>query len=74
MARPIDRVSAGDLMVIRTAGAYAATMGSTYNSRPLTPEVLVDGDLWAVVRERRDIDALLGEERIPPWLNSPTGD
>ena len=43
MARRLDRVEAGDLMVIRTAGAYAATMAGTYNSRPLAPEVLVDG-------------------------------
>ena len=67
-ARTIDRVEAGDLMIIRTAGAYAATMGSTYNSRPLTPEVLVDGDRWAVVRERQDVAAMIAAERIPDWL------
>jgi diaminopimelate decarboxylase len=67
-ARDLERVEAGDLMIIRAAGAYAATMGSTYNSRPLAPEVLVDGDRWAVVRARRDVDALLGDESIPPWL------
>ena len=43
VARRLDRVEAGDLMVIRTAGAYAATMAGTYNSRALAPEVLVDG-------------------------------
>jgi diaminopimelate decarboxylase len=68
VAREMDRVEAGDLAIIRTAGAYAATMGSTYNSRPLAPEVLVDGDQWAVVRMRGDIDGFLAEERIPPWL------
>ncbi len=67
-ARPIDRVEAGDLMIIRTAGAYAATMGSTYNSRPLTPEVLVDGDRWAVVRERQDVASIIAGERVPEWL------
>ncbi|MEA3081911.1 MAG: diaminopimelate decarboxylase, partial [Sphingomonadales bacterium] len=41
-ARQMDEVAAGDLVVFRTAGAYAAAMSSTYNSRPLTPEVLVD--------------------------------
>jgi diaminopimelate decarboxylase len=46
----MDEVAAGDLVVFRTAGAYAAAMSSTYNSRPLTAEVLVDGDRWAVVR------------------------
>ncbi len=67
-ARTIDRVEAGDLMIIRTAGAYAATMGSTYNSRPLAPEVLVDGNRWAVVRERQDIDSIIAAETIPDWL------
>ncbi|MFC3712952.1 diaminopimelate decarboxylase [Sphingoaurantiacus capsulatus] len=67
-ARRIDRVAAGDLMVIRTAGAYAATMAGTYNSRALTPEVLVDGDAWAVVRPRRGSDTFLADETLPPWL------
>jgi diaminopimelate decarboxylase len=66
--RETDAVEAGDLMIIRTAGAYAATMGSTYNSRPLAPEVLVDGDRWAVVRPRRDVEALFGDEIVPDWL------
>ncbi|MBX3560897.1 MAG: diaminopimelate decarboxylase [Sphingomonas sp.] len=68
-ARDMERVESGDLMIIRTAGAYAATMGSTYNSRPLAPEVLVDGRDWAVIRPRRDVDALIGDERLPPWLD-----
>ena len=54
--REMDEVGAGDLVVFRTAGAYAAAMSSTYNSRPLTPEVLVDGARWAVVRPRADVD------------------
>ncbi|WP_332810760.1 diaminopimelate decarboxylase [Sphingomonas sp.] len=68
--RPIDQVEAGDLLVFRTAGAYGATMASTYNSRPLTPEVVVDGDKWAVVRERRSIEAMMREEKMPEWLRA----
>ena len=67
-ARVIDRVVAGDLMVIRTAGAYGATMASTYNSRPLVAEVLVNGTEWAVVRERRDTEAFLRDEHVPAWV------
>lgn len=67
-ARRIDRVAAGDLMVIRTAGAYGATMASTYNSRALIAEVLVDGTEWAVVRERRDTEAFLRDEHVPAWV------
>ena len=68
-ARTMDQVSAGDLVVFRTAGAYAAAMSSTYNSRPLTPEVLVDGSRWAIVRPRIDIDALIAADRLPEWLS-----
>ena len=71
-ARQMDRVDAGDLIVFRTAGAYAATMSSTYNSRPLTPEVLVDGGRWAVVRPRLDAEALIAADSIPDWLACAT--
>ena len=67
-AREMDCVAAGDLVAFRTAGAYAAAMSSTYNSRPLTPEVLVDGDRWAVVRPRIDVDRLIAADRVPEWL------
>jgi diaminopimelate decarboxylase len=66
--REMDEVAAGDLVVFRTAGAYAAAMSSTYNSRPLTPEVLVDGSRWAVVRPRIDMDRLIAADRIPDWV------
>jgi diaminopimelate decarboxylase len=72
-AREMDRVGAGDLVVFRTAGAYAAAMSSTYNSRPLTPEVLVDGDRWAVVRPRIEVDRLIAADRVPDWLSGCAG-
>jgi diaminopimelate decarboxylase len=67
-AREMDFVEAGDLVIFRTAGAYAAAMSSTYNSRPLTPEVLVDRGRWAVVRPRIDADRLIAADRVPDWL------
>ena len=67
-AREVDAVEGGELMIIRTAGAYAATMGSTYNSRPLAAEVLVNGSDWAVVRERQDVEALIRGDMVPAWL------
>ena len=73
MAREMDRVEAGDLIVFRTAGAYAAAMSSTYNSRPLTPEVLVEGSRWAIVRPRIDIDRLIAADRVPDWLSGCAG-
>lgn len=68
MGRTIDAVGPGDLAAFRTAGAYGATMANTYNSRALVPEVMVDGDKWAVVAERIDPATILAAERVPEWL------
>ncbi|WP_298396275.1 diaminopimelate decarboxylase [Sphingobium sp.] len=68
MHRDMDVVQAGDLVAFMTAGAYGATMAGTYNSRPLTPEVLVSGDKWAVVRERPPVQALIDADIIPDWV------
>ena len=68
MGREIDAVKAGDLAVFRTAGAYGATMANTYNSRPLVPEVMVDGDKWAIVANRIDPATILAAEQVPEWL------
>jgi diaminopimelate decarboxylase len=68
--REIDRVKSGDLAIFRTAGAYGATMASTYNSRPLVPEVMVDGDKFAVVADRIQAETILAAERLPDWLSS----
>jgi diaminopimelate decarboxylase len=59
---------AGDLLAFMTAGAYGAVMASTYNSRPLVPEVLVNGERYAVVRPRQTYDELIGLDRLPEWL------
>jgi diaminopimelate decarboxylase len=68
MAREIDEVAANDLAIFRTAGAYGATMASTYNSRGLVPEVLVDGDKFAIVAERIMPETILAAEHVPDWL------
>ncbi len=57
-----------DLIAFTTAGAYGAVMSSTYNTRPLVPEVLVDGDRFAVIRARQSYDAMLALDTIPDWL------
>jgi len=66
--RDLPSLSAGDLVMIRSAGAYGAVMASSYNSRPLAPEVMVDGTRFAVVRARPSIDEMLSSERFPPWM------
>jgi len=68
MNRSIDVVRSGDLGIFRTAGAYGATMASTYNSRPLVPEVMVDGDRFAVVADRIEPASIIAAERVPDFL------
>ncbi|RKF20973.1 diaminopimelate decarboxylase [Altericroceibacterium spongiae] len=67
--REIDTVKAGDLAIFRTAGAYGATMANTYNSRALVPEVMVDGDKWAIVADRLEPETIFAAERVPEWLD-----
>ena len=67
--RECDAVQSGDLAVFRTAGAYGATMASSYNSRGFIAEVLVDGDRHAVVADRIDPAAIMDAERVPDWLD-----
>jgi len=66
--REIDRVQSGDLAVLLSAGAYGATMASTYNSRDLVPEVLVSGDRFEVVAQRISAESIMNQEPIPDWL------
>ncbi|WP_338445326.1 diaminopimelate decarboxylase [Pelagerythrobacter marensis] len=68
MDRETDALSAGDLAVFRTAGAYGATMASSYNSRGFVAEVLVDGNRFAVVADRIPADTIMDVERVPDWL------
>lgn len=72
MARDMDRMGEGDLLIFRTAGAYGAAMSNGYNSRELTPEVLVNGDKWALVRRRIDL-AEASAMPAPEWLRPAAG-
>ncbi|WP_323768654.1 diaminopimelate decarboxylase [Marinovum sp.] len=58
----------GDLVAFRSAGAYGAVMASEYNTRPLVPEVLVQGDKFAVIRARPTFDEMINRDTIPEWL------
>jgi len=66
--RSLPQLRSGDLVAILTAGAYGATMSSTYNARPPAPEVLVKGDEWGIVRARQDHDDLIAQDHFPGWL------
>ncbi len=65
--RECAAVGNGDLLAVRTAGAYAAVMASVYNSRPLVPEVLVNGDTYSVIRKRWTIEDMMELESFAEW-------
>ncbi len=66
--RNLPRMAPGDLVAVYTAGAYGAVQSGTYNTRPLIPEVLVDGGRFAVVRKRQTYEELIGLDTVPDWL------
>jgi diaminopimelate decarboxylase len=67
-ARALPAMAAGELLAFRSAGAYGAVMASEYNTRPLVPEVLVQGDHFAVIRARPTFEEILKRDSIPEWL------
>src|SRR3954469_17531641 len=64
MVEPKER----DLLATMSAGAYGAVQAGTYNTRALVPEVMVKSGEWSLVRPRLEADALIGLDRLPPWL------
>jgi diaminopimelate decarboxylase len=68
LGRDMPPVSAGDLLAVMTAGAYGAVQSGTYNTRPLVPEVMVNGRDYAIVRPRPSYEDVIGLDRLPPWL------
>jgi diaminopimelate decarboxylase len=63
--RALPEARLGDLVLIHGAGAYAASMASNYNTRPLAPEVLVDGDAPPrLIRRRQRLDELFALEEV----------
>jgi len=66
--RELPECNAGDLVMIKATGAYGASMASTYNSRPLAAEVLLDRSRYAVVRERQTLEEMIaGEHPADQW-------
>jgi diaminopimelate decarboxylase len=69
--RQIDDAQPGDLLAVQSTGAYGFVMSSNYNSRPRAPEVLVDGDRFAVVTRRESYQDLTRNEiDTPDWRNT----
>ncbi|WP_319774603.1 diaminopimelate decarboxylase [Breoghania sp.] len=66
--RDLPELASGDLLAVYSAGAYGAVQSSTYNSRRLVPEVMVNGDRFAVIRPRPSYEDLIALDRVPDWL------
>lgn len=66
--RMMPPLGEGDLVAFRSAGAYGAAMSSEYNTRPLIPEVLVNGHQFAVIRPRPTFEEIINRDTLPPWL------
>jgi len=65
--RPLPKVKEGDYLAMLSAGAYAFTMASNYNTRPMAAEVLVKGSKSQVVRKRQTLRSLWKNEQVPDW-------
>ncbi|MEM8921467.1 MAG: diaminopimelate decarboxylase, partial [Pseudomonadota bacterium] len=70
-ARDLPDLPEGARVAFMSAGAYGAVMSSQYNVRPLTPEVLVSGDKFEIVRKRPSFEDMIALERTPDWLDTP---
>ncbi len=68
--RPLPPVASGDLLVLSQAGAYGAVMASAYNTRPLVPEVMVQGHNHGIVRARPSYDDIIQMDSLPHWLQN----
>ena len=66
--REMPEVASGDLLAVHSAGAYGAVQASSYNTRLLIPEVLVDGEKFAIIRARPTYEEVISQDIIPPWL------
>ena len=66
-SRRLPKLQQGDLLATMTAGAYGAVQSGTYNSRLLVPEILVNGENFAIVRPRQTYEELLGLDHLASW-------
>lgn len=65
--RELPQMAAGDLAVIRSAGAYGASMASNYNTRPLAAEVMTKDGQFKIIRPRQTYEDVIGRDVMPKW-------
>lgn len=64
MGRDLPEMKQGDVAVIKSAGAYGASMASNYNTRPLAPEILVENGKYRIIRPRQTYDDIIGRDVV----------
>jgi diaminopimelate decarboxylase len=69
-SRRLPPLAPGARVAILDTGAYGAVMSSSYNARARAAEVMVDGEDWAVIREREPLAQLWARERVPPTVQA----
>jgi len=69
----LPALSTGDLVAFRCAGAYSASMASTYNARDLVPEIFVSGDRFRIIRRRQTTTELMALEKDTAWQDITSG-
>ncbi|UPO80215.1 diaminopimelate decarboxylase [Parasaccharibacter sp. TMW 2.1888] len=69
--RSLPPLKKGDLVALLDAGAYGTVMSSTYNSRPLAAQVMIEGGRKAIIHRRQTLEELLAQEAVPDWLARP---
>ncbi len=67
--RELPVLAPGARVAFMSSGAYGAVLSSQYNARPLVPEVLVDGDRYAIIRRRPNFEEMISLEQMPDWLS-----
>lgn len=70
LGRYLPKPETGDLLVVCGGGAYGAVMASTYNTRPLIPEVMVQEDQFSIIRARPSYDDIIGLDHVPEWVEN----
>lgn len=65
--RELPEMKTGDLVAIRSCGAYGASMSNTYNARPLIPEVMVRGSEWSLIRRRPTYEEMMALYQPTEW-------
>lgn len=70
MNEKLPPMKEGDLAAIMSAGAYGAVMSSTYNTRPLAPEVLVHGKTFSLIRKVQTVKDIIAQDIVPDWMGT----